>query len=415
MAEHKSRSSSRPVARRRFLALAGLGAAGLSIDGEAGAETGGADDIEPFYGPHQSGILTPRQAYAFIATFDLLTETRHRVADMLRAWTEAARLMASGEVARAPGDSGEALGLPAARLTVTFGFAAGFFLKDGVDRFGLAQQQPAALAPLPPFAGEQLQPEWTGGDLLVQASADDPQVAFHAVRQLALTAEGAAVLRWSQPGFVRYTESRGTPRNLLGFKDGTINPAIGNDAVMRRFIWVGAEGPSWMAGGSYVVVRRIRLALGDWDRLPVAAQERIIGRHKDSGAPLGQSDEFAPVDLLAKDEAGQSLIPHGSHLRLAARASYEGDPILRRPYSYLNGAAVSAPPTGARSSDYDAGLLFIAFQRDPRTAFIPMLQELAAKDALNRFATHVGSGLFACPPGIAFGQFIGQSLFCPAA
>jgi deferrochelatase/peroxidase EfeB len=413
MAEQKSLNASSPVARRRFLTLAGLGAAGLSIDGEAGVEIGGADDIEPFYGPHQSGILTPRQAYAFIATFDLLTETRHRVADMLRAWTEAARRMASGEVARAAGDSGEALGLPPARLTVTFGFGGGLFLKDNVDRFGFAQQQPAPLAPLPPFAAEQLQPEWTGGDLLVQASADDPQVAFHAVRQLALIADGSAVLRWGQPGFVRYTDPRGTPRNLLGFKDGTINPAVGNDSVMRRYIWAGAEGPSWMAGGSYVVVRRIRLALRDWDRLPVAVQERIIGRHKDSGAPLGQRDEFAPVDLLAKDNAGQSLIPHGSHLRLAARASYEGDPILRRPYSYLNGAAISAPSTGA--ANYDAGLLFIAFQRDPRTAFIPMLQELAAKDALNQFATHVGSGLFACPPGIAFGQFIGQSLFYPAA
>src|SRR5262249_16185187 len=213
------------------------------------------------------------------------------------------------------GDTGEALGLLAARLTVTFGFGAGLFLKDGIDRFGLAHRRPAAFDPLPHFPGEQLQPEWTGGDLLIQACADDPQVALHAVRRLARIADGTAVLRWGQPGFVRYTASRGTPRNLLGFKDGTINPAVGNDSIMRRFIWVGPEGPGWMEGGSYVAIRRIRLALAEWDRLPVAAQERIIGRHKYSGAPLGRREEFDPVDLLAKDEAGQSLIPHGSHLR----------------------------------------------------------------------------------------------------
>ena len=406
-------------------AAVGLGTAGLTAVADSATALAAATlgNVEPFFGPHQGGILTPRQDHLCFAAFDLVTEDRRQVSDMLRAWTEAAWRMSTGETARplsqdstaSGGDSGEAIGLPAARLTMTFGFGAQLFVKDGADRFGLARQRPEALVELPHFTGEQLRPEWTGGDLSVQACADDPQVAFHSVRQLASIGGGVIALRWAQPGFVRYTESGGTPRNLLGFKDGTDNPRRDSDAVMNRYIWVGTEGPAWMKGGSYVVVRRIRLALGDWDRLPVGAQEQVIGRHKYSGAPLGRRNEFDPLDLLANNADGTPTIPHASHVRLAARASYEGDPILRRPYSYIDGAGRAFERTaGSQPSEYDAGLLFIAYQRDPRTAFIPIFTELSAKDAMNRFATHVGSAVFACPPGTEPGRFIGQSLFSAA-
>jgi deferrochelatase/peroxidase EfeB len=415
----RGQKASRPgIARRRFLAAAGIGAAGFS-----GARTSAADadsspnsGIEPFFGAHQAGILTPRQDHLCFAAFDLVSEDRSLIAEMLQAWTEAAWRMSRGLPATEKGDdSGEAVGLPPARLTLTFGFGPGFFVKDGADRLGLVRQRPDALDELPAFAGDRLRPEWSGGDLAIQACANDPQVCFHAIRQLATIGHGGVALRWMQPGFIRHARSGGTPRNLLGFKDGSHNLSPDNPAVLDRYLWVGREGPAWLAGGSYLVVRRIRLALEAWDRLPVTTQETIIGRHKESGAPLGKQGEFDLVDLLAKDPTGQSQIPHASHVRIAAKAAYEGDPILRRGYSFVDGTgrpveAKAGPETPA----YDAGLLFIAFQRDPRTAFIPMFTQLATGDSLSRFTTHVGSALFACPPGIAPGQIIGQSLLSGA-
>ncbi len=386
---------------------AGLIASGPNILGKVMA----AEDknvILPFWSEHQLGIVTPQQAHTYFAAFDLVTDQRDELITMLKVWTEAAAKMTSGHPTTK--DGGEALGLSPARLTLTFGFGSGLFVKEGKDRYGLAALRPEALVDLPKFNGDQLVPEKTGGDISVQACADDPQVAFHAIRQLTRLAGKAVKLRWAQTGFVS-GDGQETPRNLQGFKDGTQNPTKQQD--MEKFVWVGKEGPAWMRGGSYMVVRRIRIALEHWDNTDVDFQEQVIGRYKMSGAPLGRKNEFDALDLDAKDKDGNLIIPENAHVRLAAAAQNDDTQILRRGYSYNDGVNFTAErwPPWRQGMEYDAGLLFIAYQQDPRTGFIKIFDKMAKLDTLNQFVTHTGSGLFAIPPGVRQGEFIGQSLF----
>jgi deferrochelatase/peroxidase EfeB len=406
------------------------GAASLAVAGAAGADPGlsaapgrepAPAPTEPFWGEHQSGIVTPPQRHTYFATLDLRTHRRADLVELLRVWTAAAAAMAGGRPAAAldvnavspAGDSGEALGLSPARLTLTFGFGPGLFLADGRDRYGLAAQHPAALAELPPFRGDQLEPWRTGGDLSIQTCADDPQVVFHAARQLVRLADGVATIRWAQAGYLARPEGDGAPRNLLGFRDGTGNPSPADPAAMATHVWVGEEGPRWLRGGSYVVVRRIRLALEHWDRMPLTLQEQAIGRHKYSGAPLGGEGELDPLDLAARDRDGDPVIPESAHIRLAAAASNGGARILRRAYSYNDGAdfTIERWPPWRQGVEYDAGLLFVCYQRDPRTGFTKIFENLSKFDLLNQFITHTGGGLFACPGGITEGGFIGDRLF----
>jgi deferrochelatase/peroxidase EfeB len=447
MTDHKGRC---PMSSRRgFLAAAGsiAGALGASI----GLRSAEAKDVlelaatsgtsrtaasgsasEAFWGKHQAGILTSAQSHIYFAAFDVVADKASDVEALLLRWTEAAARMAKGETAEPlsadlsvpAGDSGDALDLGAARLTLTFGFGPGLFIKAGKDRYGLAAQRPAALVDLPAFNGDQLIAAQTGGDLCVQACADDPQVAFHAVRQLSRLAYGVAQLRWVQSGFSAEPTHGETPRNLMGFKDGTQNPVSppphsGNGGTTRpmlpaeKVVWAGDESPGWMRGGSYLVVRRIRISLEHWDRTETDFQEQVIGRHKSSGAPLGGHSEFEPLNLDATDKDGNFVIPETAHVRMAAAASHGGAQILRRSYSYNDGVSFIAErwPPWHQGMLYDAGLLFIAYQSDPRTGFIPIYDTMSKIDALNQYTTHVGSGLFACPHGVVEGEFIGQSLF----
>jgi len=409
----------RPSRRGLVRAAVGLAAAsaGLRAD-RAAAEPAAA--VEPFHARHQGGITTPAQRYSYFTALDVVSADRGDVVRMLRDWTEAAAAMATGRPVAAladaaiPGaDSGETLGLPPARLTVTFGFGPHLFLKDGKDRFGLAAQRPEALAELPRFHGDRLIAARTGGDLSIQACADDPLVAFHAVRQLVRLGYRTAMLRWAQTGFLAGFPGDETARNLMGFKDGTANPSAADATAMAQFVWVGKEGPRWLENGSYVVVRRIRIALDHWDRMPVAFQEQTFGRRKTSGAPLGGEREFDPVDLAATGKEGDPVIPESAHVRLAAAASNGGARILRRPYCYNDGVDFVAErwPPWRQGMAYDAGMFFVCYQRDPRTGFIRIFDRLAQFDMLNQFVTHTGGGVFACPGGIAEGRFVGQRLF----
>jgi deferrochelatase/peroxidase EfeB len=440
--------------RRGFL----TGTAGLAAAAGVGLRPGAAAGalaptsvpvteirIEPFWGEHQGGIATPPQRHTYFLTFDLNANKREEVVDLLHAWTAAAARMTQGETAQpldgglqpvaaqdarvAPGkdydsyttsnlagvaaDSGEVLDLPPSRLTITFGFGAGLFVKDGKDRYGLAARRPQALVDMPRFVGDQLVEAQTGGDLSVQACADDPQIAFHAVRQLARLAAEVAKVRWAQTGFIANYGAKETPRNLMGFKDGTVNPRTSDPDAMNKFVWVGSEGPDWMRGGSYLITRRIRIALEHWDRMKTAFQEQTFGRHKYSGAPLGMKNEFDTMDLNAADKDGNPIIPENAHVRLASAASNDGAQFLRRPYSYNDGVDFVAErwPPWRQGLEYDAGLFFVAYQRDPRTGFIKIFDKVSKLDMMNQFVTHVGSGIFACPRGAAKGEFIGQGLF----
>lgn len=426
--------------RRKFLSKLAFIAAAIPLASMIpiakilGTETGiapmpAAKEIpgsEPFWGSHQNGITTAMQGYTSLATFDLTTTKREDVVKLLRAWTEAAARMTNGQPAQSldqdasdaansgeAGDSGDALGLSPSRLTINFGFGPGLFVKEGNDRYGLAHARPEALIDLPRFVSDKLIDGFTGGDLCVQACSDDPQVTFHVIRQLSRIAYGSAEIRWAQNGFIPKTGAKQTPRNLMGFKDGTINPSIKDPEAMKKFVWVGDEGPAWMAGGTYLVIRKIRISLEHWDRMKLSFQEQVVGRHKYSGAPLGGKSENEKLDLDANDADGNPIIPENSHVRLAAPENNDGAQILRRGYSYDNGLSFTAErwPPWHQGMEFDAGLLFECYQRDPRTGFVKVFDRISKFDMMNQFVTHVGSGIFACPPGASQGEFIGQHLF----
>jgi deferrochelatase/peroxidase EfeB len=386
-------------------AAAGVGyAAGQDTDDD-GTPHGGSH-VVPFHGAHQAGIATPAQDRLHFAAFDV-TEgvTAAQLRDLLKEWTQASATMAGGQpigtgAADAPlappDDTGEALDLTPANLTVTFGFGASLF----DDRFGLKDQRPAKLTELPALPGDALDRERSDGDLCVQACANDPQVAFHAVRNLARIGRGLVTVRWSQLGFGRTSttsRAQATPRNLMGFKDGTANIKLEDAGDMARHVWVGGDQPdepAWLKGGSYLVARRIRMLIEVWDRASLKDQEQTIGRTKVIGAPLGGTDEFQAFEPKA--------LPADSHVALAHPDTNAGIKILRRGYSFTDGLE--------SLGQLDAGLFFLAYMRDPN-AFVALQNRLGAHDALNEYIKHVGSGLWAVPGGIRPGGYVGQALF----
>jgi deferrochelatase/peroxidase EfeB len=382
-----------------------------------------ADQAEPFWGEHQGGIVTKPQHFTYFAAFDLVTTRREDVIKLLQAWTKAADRMGRGETAQPlesglqvavmpiapqgeedgapdpstmPADTGEVIGMPPSRLTITIGFGAGLFIKDGKDRYGLASRRPEALVDMPSFGAiDQMAEERTGGDLSVQASAEDPQIAFHAVRQLARIAQGVAQIRWVQTGYRPMKEDR----HLLGFSAEEKDPTM--NAPEAKSVWVGEEGPEWMRGGSYLVARRIRFALEHWDQMPVAYQEKAIGGIKFPGPPV---DKNQSDDTGMQDDSSR-------HLEVVAHGK---DTILRRSYSYNDGVNFISErwPPWRQGLEYDAGMFFICYQRDPRTGFIAIFGEMAKRDfKLNQFWTHVGGGLFAIPRGPKQDEYVGQPLF----
>jgi deferrochelatase/peroxidase EfeB len=406
------------LTRRRLLVSAGAGAAGIGLAGTAGylvgteaAASDGGTGTVPFYGEHQAGIATPAQDRLHFAAFDLIGENRSDLRELMQEWTRAAVEMTAGAMIgdanemqiAPPEDTGETVGLLPSRLTVTFGFGPSLFERRGL---GLGRMRPSALREIPPLPADELNPAESGGDLCVQACSDDPQVAFHAVRNLARIGRGKVVMRWSQLGFGRTsTTSRGqdTPRNLLGFKDGTANIRAEDTEAMRRFVWLGkGDDPAWMRGGSYMVTRRIRMLLEIWDRSSLADQEQTIGRSKYVGAPLGQSEESDPLGLEV-EEGGKPVIPADAHVRLASASLNDGERILRRGYSFTDGVDESL-------GELEAGLFFICFQRDPERQFVAIQRRLGSADSLNEYIKHVGSAIFAVPPGARSGGYVGESL-----
>lgn len=416
------------VSRRGLLGLAGAGIAGLGLgvagDRAAIAVTGGdtagsASVVYPFYGEHQAGIATPAQDRLHFAAFDISPGTsRAELIELLKDWTTAAAAMTAGKdigefgavngpYDAPPEDTGEALGLPPAGLTITFGFGPTLFeSEEGTDRFGVSHRRPPELADLPHFPGDALDPERSGGDLCIQACSNDPQVAVHAIRNLSRIAFGRAVIRWSQLGFGRTSStstSQATPRNLFGFKDGTANIKSEETGQVDEQVWVQRrDAPAWFADGSYLVARRIRMTIETWDRTILREQESVIGRNKGEGAPLSGGTEFSTPDFEVTGRDDQPLIAQTAHMRLAHPTQNGGARILRRGYNFVDG-------TDALGR-LDAGLFFISFQRSP-AQFTSIQLNLARNDAMNEYIRHVGSALFAVPQGVRRGGYVGESLF----
>ncbi|HEY5820421.1 MAG TPA: iron uptake transporter deferrochelatase/peroxidase subunit [Propionibacteriaceae bacterium] len=419
------------VSRRGVLGAAGVGLAGVAAGAAGGLALSRSDSSAPisaaagpesyaFYGPHQAGIVTPVQDRLHFAAFDVTTTSRDELIELLKDWTEAAARMTqglgagefgptSGSYDAPPDDTGEAIGLPPSGLTITFGFGPSLFRLAGKDRFGIAARQPTALQRLPHFPADNLNPDQSDGDLCVQACAQDPQVAVHAIRNLARIAFGRAALRWSQLGFGRTSSTsttQATARNLFGFKDGTMNLKAEDPVGVDQHVWVptGADSKAaWLAGGSYLVARRINMTIETWDRQPLSEQERVIGRTKAEGAPLSGGTEFSQPNFALMGRGEQPLISEDAHVRLVHPDNNNGVQMLRRGYNFVDGS------NGL--GRMDAGLFFIAFVIDPRTHFIPIQTKIGRGDGMSEYLQHTGSALFAVPPGVQPGEYVGQPLF----
>ncbi|WP_326685938.1 MULTISPECIES: iron uptake transporter deferrochelatase/peroxidase subunit [unclassified Streptomyces] len=398
-------ASGRTPSRRSVLGWGGTGlalgavAAGGTVSalssGDTSEPAGSAGEAVPFHGTHQAGIATAVPDRLHFAAFDVTTEDRAALIRLLQDWSAAAALMAKGHAVgegafgpvpeSPPDDTGEAVGLKPARLTLTIGFGPSLFAKE---RFGLEGRRPEALVELPKFPGDNLDKARSDGDLCVQACSDDPQVAVHAIRNLARIGFGKVSIRWSQLGFGKTsstTPDAQTPRNLFGFKDGTRNVAGTDAAALDKHVWVRSQdGPGWLTGGSYLVARRIRMHIETWDRTSLKEQEDVFGRDKREGAAVGKSEEHDKPLLKA-------MLPT-AHVRLAHPDANDGARMLRRGYSFTDGTD--------GLGRLDAGLFFLAYQRDVRKAFIPVQRNLARSDALNEYIQHVGSAVFAIPPGV---------------
>lgn len=371
--------------------------------------------VVPWHGRHQAGVTTDQQNSLVQAAFDLTVHDAAGVIALLRRWQPAIAALTAGhllpgydlddelfpspgELRAAPVDTGESDGQGPDELTVTIGFGTSLFDR----RFGLAAQRPSALIELPKFRHDALKAGWSGGDLGVQICANTRIVAEHALRSLVRLAAGRALPRWVQTGFYE-NPTRGdspTPRNLMGFRDGTANLDPGDAALMDTNVWVQTDdGPSWMVDGTYQVFRRIEINLRKWDDSSLNAQQNAVGRYKASGAPFGGVSEFDAVNVAAMGA--------GAHVRLAnprTGLASERERILRRSYSFHTGYDYhDGAPLG--------GLHFICFQRDPRTQFVTIQDRLSKSDLLHHYLTHTGSALFAIPPGVAVGDYAGQALF----
>lgn len=422
----------RGFSRRQVLVGSGLAALGIGAAGAGGYFAGNyrgtqqahadADVMRtsyPFRGEHQSGILTPQQQQMHTAAYDMMDgTTRDDLIDLLKKWSLAAERMMAGQLVGdmktfkdvPPDDTGETMDLGPGALTITIGFGESLFRKDGVDRFGIAERMPKPLeGGIPRMSAEYLDPKQCYGDLVVQACAEDPMVAMHAIHNMTRVAFGKASVKWTQLGYGRTSSTstgQKTPRNLFGFKDGTSNiKAEESPQELNEHLWIQPQdsGGKWLAGGTYLCTRKIKQMMEVWDELVLTEQETIIGRDKVEGAPLSGGEEFTTPNFDAKDEKGEPLIAVDSHLAVVHPDHHGGHRMLRRGYNYMEG--------NDKWGRLEGGLFFIAFVRNPQTNFIPVLAAMSV-DQMTEYLQHVGSAMFVIPPGMSeTDEFIGQALF----
>ena len=388
---------SRRLSRKHLFRWAGAAGGGLALGaaGYAKLESGSASadsQVEQFHGVHQAGITNPQPKYLQFASLDVQVAGKAGLRDVMRTLTTAAADLTAG---KAP-PAGESF--DPALLTITFGFGASLY----DSRFGLTSQRPPALVDMPHFKGDQLRPELSDGDIGVQCCAASREVVERAQAALVAVTAGATRVRWSQYGFVRDPlpgEKGGTPRNIVGFKDGTNNLHGDDVAKMRSNVWVNAgDGPGWMTNGTYLVTRNLTVHVANFLTEPLSVQEYAFGRRKASGAPFGQKREFDPV-IVSKE-------PTDCHIMVAnpRKPGSEAERILRRGYTFTTGYddQISSPL---------GGLFFIAYQRDPRRQFIPIQSRLAVRDRFTvEYPVPRGSAMYAVPPGIRQGGYIGDTM-----
>lgn len=393
----------RGFSRRRVLGAGAVaaGVAGVGLTATAGARslyrpTDTADEVVSFHGARQAGVATSPQAYAALIAFDLRPEHTDvaGLRAVMRLWSEDAARLTQGVPALA--DTEPELAADPARLTVTVGWGPELFAATGLD-----EHRPGSLAPLPRFSIDRLEPRWSGGQLMLQICADSLLTVSHASRVLTKNVRSLAAVRWIQRGFrsPSHAAATGTSmRNLMGQVDGTVNLTAAAD--LERLVWDDGSRQAWFANGTIVVLRRVRAEMDSWDELDRNSKELAVGRSLATGAPLTGHRESDVPDFGATVN-GITVIPPNAHIAMAHHRT-DDEQFLRRPYNYDD-----VPDPGQLS---DSGLLFLAYQRDPVTQFVPVQQRLADFDALNPWITPVGSAVFAILPGIEKGQYLGEPL-----
>lgn len=391
--------------------MLGLAAASLAPS----VSSSRADELQPghdFFGSHQSGITTPQQPHATVVAFDSLVEGRAGLEHLLRTLTDRiAALMRGGPTPTSadnmpPPDSGiMGQSLPRDGLTMTVALGASLF----DHRYGLAAQKPARLIPMERFPNDALEASLCHGDILIQFCANGQDTVLHALRDIIRNTPDLLAPRWKWDGSLRPKGERApgeeTARNALGFKDGTANPKADDHGLMQQLIWTQGDKagePAWTDGGSYQVVRIIRNFVERWDRTALNEQERIIGRHKMSGAPIGKAHEHDEPDFAADPASAKT--DKEAHIRLANPRDHAAlaTRILRRGYNYSRGLS--------KSGQMDMGLLFICYQADLDSGFRAIQKRLNG-EALEEYIKPVGGGYFFALPGVAEpGNYLGQAL-----
>jgi len=365
----------------------------------------------PFDAPHQAGVLTRAQAQGSFVALDAVAPNRSTLVAALRNLSTRARSLTQGDTVGAeelddpPPDSGILGPFNAPdQLTVTIAFGASLF--DA--RYGLQALKPKGLERMPNFPHDNLEPARTHGDVLVSVCAGQRDTVTHTVRELMRSVVGHLTPRWRIDGFQgarRGPTPANNPRNLFAFRDGTANPDVGDASLMDELIWVqpGTGEPAWAVGGTYQVVRTIRMHVEFWDRVGMFEQQSMIGRYRVSGAPLGGTNEFEDprYDL---DPEGKR-IPLIAHIRLANPRTPQtaNQRILRRGYNYDRGID--------EAGNLDQGLVFVAFNQDIQRQFATIQTRLEAEEMVD-YITPVGGGYFFAPPGAhGPGDWVGSGLF----